>query len=781
MPMIAPARERYNQVRFACSCLQAVLGMLLVSLEGYGQKSSLPLGSWQVHVPYQQAKAVADTGNKVYVAAENGLFYYDKEFNATQAISKVDGLREQQVSTIGYDAATGTLVIAYANTQVDLLRGNTLYNISDIFRKTIPGEKKIHHIHVQDKLAYLSSSFGVVVLDLQKLEIKDTYSNLGPKGEVVNVKAAAILRDSIYLTTNMGVLAARRNGANLQDFHNWSALHNGLPAPDSLSGIAAFNQRLYLGTASQGLFVLRNNTWKPTAIGARILHLTPSESYLAIATSQHVLLLDRNGQLRTLAHQLLAQPQQAVVGAAGKVWVADKKNGLVRLDVDGTEATAFSPSGPYSGKSFRLYTYGGKVYVLSGGYNASYLDAGTRDGFFIHENGRWENFNQFLYPNPAAYIPARDLVAAAYNSVTDRTYFGSYGNGLLEWGGLGKAKLYNNSNGTLLSSLTPADHEYVRVTDVAVDATGNVWVVNRNQHPNAPGLHRLAPDNTWSSFMLPGVTDGSNLNLLVLDDNAYKWLSISGRRNTRSGLVVYDDVKNRVKPLTVGEGNGNLPDGTVYSMAKDRNGDIWVGTGSGIGVYYNPAFVFESQPYEAHLPIIDGRPLLHGQIVRAIAVDGANRKWIGTDNGLWLFSPDGDKLLKHFTAQTSPLPSDKVLSVAVEHQTGEVFVATEAGLASYRAGATVTEGKPDCATVFPNPVRRDYTGLVGVSGLPNNAQVRITDISGTLVYKTQATGGTLSWNARDYNGKRVKAGVYLVMSADVTGKQTCISKIAVLE
>nr|WP_255749800.1 T9SS type A sorting domain-containing protein [Pontibacter liquoris] len=154
---------------------------------------------------------------------------------------------------------------------------------------------------------------------------------------------------------------------------------------------------------------------------------------------------------------------------------------------------------------------------------------------------------------------------------------------------------------------------------------------------------------------------------------------------------------------------------------------------------------------------------------------------MGTDNGLWLFSPDGDELIRHFTTQNSPLPSDKVQSVTVEHQSGEVFVATDAGIASYRAEATITENPPACAYVFPNPVRRDYTGMVGVSGLPNNADVRITDITGTLVYKTHATGGTLAWDVRDYNGKRVKAGVYLVMSSDGKGGHACITKIAVLE
>ncbi|WP_162051537.1 type IX secretion system anionic LPS delivery protein PorZ [Pontibacter pamirensis] len=777
-----PIRNKPRQMqRMHWLCFLAVLGLLLHGLEGYGQ-SSMALGAWQVHVPYQQGKAVADAGDKVYVAADNGLFYYDKEFNTTETITKVDGLREQQISTIGYDAVTHTLVIAYANTQVDLLRENTIYNISDIFRKTVSGEKNINHIFIHNKLAYLSGSFGVVALDLQKREIKDTYSNLGPGGGAVQVQASAILRDSIYLATNLGLLAAH-TGANLQDFHNWSGLSDGLPTPETVTSLAAFNNRLYAGTAASGVYSLGGGNWQPAAVAPNtaINNITASNTYLTVATAVGVYLLDQQNNISHLTHQLLAQPQQAIAGADGLVWAADKTNGLVRLSINGSAAAAFAPDGPYSSNSFRVYTHAGKAYVLSGGYNESYQEAGIQDGFFVHENGEWTSYNQFLYPNPQEYVPAQDLVAARYNPVTDKMYFGSYGSGLLEWGGPGNALLYNNSNSTLLSHSPDAAASAVRITDIDVDAAGNVWVVNRHQLSGAPGLHVLRTDATWQAFAIPGIADGNNLELIQVDDYNQKWLSVSRRGNTSRGLVVFDETQNRVRQLTTGEGNGGLPDGAVYSMAKDLNGDIWVGTASGVGVFYNPGFVFETQPYDAHIPIIDRRPLLNGQIVRSIAVDGANRKWMGTDNGLWLFSPDGDAVLHHFTTQNSPLHSDKVLSVAVEHKTGEVFVATEAGVASYRAGATITEGEPECATVFPNPVRRDYTGLVGVSGLPNNADVRITDISGTLVYKTKALGGTLAWDARDYNGKRVKAGVYLVMSSDAEGGQTCISKIAVLE
>nr|WP_255531342.1 two-component regulator propeller domain-containing protein [Pontibacter sp. 172403-2] len=676
-----------------------------------------------------------------------------------------------------YDAGTETLVIAYKNTSIDLLRENEIISINDIYRKAVPGVKAINQIYTYNKLAYLSCSFGVVVLDLQQLEVRETYSNLGLGGEAVNVQATAIRRDSIFLATDKGILAAPLTGVNLQDFHSWRSVSRGLDTPGQVNSLAVFNQDLYAGTNTQGVYVLQELGWQPIPADAAVNSISASDNYLVITYANSVSLLDKAGHTIDLEPEVLKAPQEAIVGTDGQVWVADANEGLVKIDVNLGTATAFAPNGPYANDSFRLYAAKGKVYALSGGYNAHYQPQDSYNGFYVYADGLWQSFNKYTYPNPTDLAPAADIVDAVYNPVTGKLYFASYGSGLLEWSGPGNNKLYSDDNSPLLADET----ESVRLTDLAVDAEGNVWVVNRSRQPNAPGVYALQPDGTWTSFILPGVADGSNLEYILVDDNGRKWLSTAREQNARTGLVVFDEKENQVRYLSTGEGNGGLPDNAVYSMAKDLNGDIWVGTGKGVGVYYNPAYVFEEQVYDARIPIIDRRPLLDGQAVRSIAVDGANRKWMGTDKGLWLFSPDGDELIYHFTTENSPLPSDKVLSVAVEHRSGEVFVATEAGMASFRSDATTTEGKPECAVVFPNPVRRDYTGLVGISGLPNNADVRITDIAGMLVYKTRATGGTLAWNARDYNGRRVKAGVYLVMSASIDGKQTCISKIAVLE
>ncbi|WP_187262591.1 type IX secretion system anionic LPS delivery protein PorZ [Pontibacter beigongshangensis] len=768
--------------------LFVVLWLLSGSSTVHGQ-SRVAIGGWQLHVPYQQGRAVAQTPDKVYCATERGLFFYDKEFNAVQTLTKVDGLREQRISALRYDPGTETLVIAYNNTNIDLLRGNRIININDIFRKTITGEKEIYQIFIHNKMAYLSCSFGVVVLDLVRLEIRDTYSNLGPSGEMLRVNSTAVLRDSIFVASNMGVLAAKLTGTNLQDFNNWKSQSTGLPFQEAAVTLAVFNEKVVTGTRHHGLFRWHTGSWQhlPAPAFPHLGSLRAEGEYLIVSAGDGLLLLDKAWQPTVLKGPLMRNTYEALVSGDNTLWVADGSSGLVRASLAGTGAVAFAPNGPYSGNSFKMYVGNGAVYGLSGGYTESYVQRELYEGFFEYRQGEWQNYNSFLYPDTAVYPGGKDLVSAVYNPVTDKMYFGSFGNGLLEWNGLGKSKLYNGHNSTLVSANDNSNvidkTLYVRVTDLAVDREGVVWMTNRNHQTGQPSLHALYPDGRWEAFNMPGVPDASRFDQLLLDDYGNKWLSISRRVSAQTGLYVFNSETKERRLVSKGAGAGGLPDGYIYAMAKDMDGAIWIGTAAGVAVFYNtdPRTIFSNQTFDAYIPIFERRPLLDGQTVRAIAVDGANRKWMGTDNGLWLFSPDGEELIHHFTTQNSPLPSDKVLSVAVEHSSGEVFVATDAGIASYRAGATITEGNPDCATVFPNPVERHYSGMIGISGLPNNASVRITDVAGVLVHKTQATGGTVTWDARGYNGKRVKPGVYLVMSSDRDGTQACVSKIAVLE
>ncbi|NEM96671.1 type IX secretion system anionic LPS delivery protein PorZ [Pontibacter burrus] len=746
-----------------------LLLLLFGALQAFVSMAQVPVGAWQQHVPYRQGKAVTIAGDKIYTVVDQGLFYYDKEFNPTKALTKSDGLREQQISALGYDAQSKTLVIAYGNTYVDLLQGNSIHTISDIFRKNLPGEKKINHIYTANRTAYLSTTFGVVVLDIARKEIRDTYSNLGPNGEQLNILASTIHDGHLYLATTIGVLKGKLNGPNLQDFRNWQNVTGTLP--QTIATIATFNGAVYAGTAT-GLYRLNGTSWQPTTIAQPIQTLQPTIDYLTISTPTSVLLLNNTGTIVELSDELLQVPKDAVADGA-IVWVADAQAGLIQKTINGA-ATIVTPSGPYAGDAFSLKAEAGKLFAFGGNYNENYSPAGNSNGFSVYENYSWQSYNRYTDTNfPDA---VQDIVDGVYDAGTGKLYLASLKNGLIVWDGENYTN-YNSSNSPLQSALS--NPENTPVTSIARDLDGTIWLVNPSRRAMVPSLFSLSPDGELRGYSLNSIADGTAIEQVLIDDNGYKWLTSSKPNN--AGVIVYDEKQQRTKRLSTGSGAGNLPGGAVYSLAKDQNGDIWVGTNRGVAVFYNPFSVFESQSYDAHLPIIDRRPLLEGQRVLSIAIDGANRKWVGTDNGLWLFGPDGDELVHHFTTQNSPLPSNNVHSVAVEHKTGNVFVATAAGIASYRAGVTITEDTPDCAIVFPNPVRKEFTGLVAISNLPNNAEVSITDISGKLIYKTRATGGTATWNVRDYNGKRAKAGVYLVLSSDADGKQTCISKIAVLQ
>ena len=225
----------------------------------------------------------------------------------------------------------------------------------------------------------------------------------------------------------------------------------------------------------------------------------------------------------------------------------------------------------------------------------------------------------------------------------------------------------------------------------------------------------------------------------------------------------------------------------VYCLAEDQEGNIWLGTDQGPLVYYNPDKVFEEEikAYRIKIPRNDGSGLadlvLFTESISSIAVDGANRKWLGTaSSGAYLLSPDGTKRLRNHNEQNSPILSNNVAGVAVDNKTGDVWFVTSLGIISVRGDAT--EGNEEFSGVysFPNPVREDFEGNVTVTGLMKDTQIRITDISGNLVYETVSDGGQASWDLKTYNGRRVATGVYLVFCASSNGSQTAVTKILVI-
>jgi hypothetical protein len=218
---------------------------------------------------------------------------------------------------------------------------------------------------------------------------------------------------------------------------------------------------------------------------------------------------------------------------------------------------------------------------------------------------------------------------------------------------------------------------------------------------------------------------------------------------------------------------------------EDKDGNIWVGTNQGPVEFFNVSQIFDEVEVLGHQPVIprnDGSNLadflLSTEKINDIFIDGANQKWFATEkSGVFLISPDGLKEIHHFTEANSPLFSDNVVTLAVKDETGEVFFGTDKGIVSFKGQAT--EGGDDFGNVYvyPNPVRENYEGDITVTGLASNVNVKITDISGNLVFETTALGGQAIWNGRNFYGERVHTGVYLIFCTNEDGSKTHITKL----
>ena len=786
-------------------CLLGVAGLLLSAGLARAQ-GPVGYGDWQLHVPTRRPLRLADAGDRLYVATENAFYFLDKRQNTTQVLSRRDGLNDVRVTALAYDSVSRQTVIAYANANIDILRPNgSVRNLSDVLRKPIQGTKEFNQITISGTKAYMASSFGIVVLDLVKLEIGDTYGNIGPGGTAVAVHEVAVANGAIVAATSVGLLRAPLT-ANLVDFRSWT-LYQPVPLGSAAQRVyrvvAAYAGQLYAGVEGAGSAVYRFvpgaagsvGSWQqvPGTYTRQFRTLRANVSGLYITDDEYgVRRLDRNGVVTTVVRPTPGTfTTDAVRARDGSYYVANYDLGLQWVRA-GQPTEVFEANGPETGNAFGLLAdaRSNKVNVFTGGYSERYFPLGRRGGFYEYEGGQWTNVTSTKLP--AADFPNPANVVRGARTPDGTLYVASFGGGLLEWKGPGQFRQFTSTAASAPGSpiLPYAAVGNDRVSDVAANADGKLYVANPHGAPNTSGLYEFTPSaNTWRT--IPWVPNFENLDRITLDDQGLVWATVARKPNNpaiptqaEGGLFVVDPSPTATERPRFFSKSAGLPDNQLYEVVRDRRGYIWAATIKGVAVFNDPRGPFDPKA-EFILPLVPNSkgelfPVLFSEAVRTIAVDGADRKWFGTDNGLWLFSPDANEALQHFTKENSPLPSNRIVDVKVNDKTGEVWVATDAGVVAYRGSATITEGDPKCTAVFPNPVRPDFAGTVGITGLANNGLVKITDVAGHLVYATKATGGAVVWNLTTPDGQRVRSGVYLVLSSDADGKNGCISKIAVL-
>ncbi len=748
---------------------------------GFAQNPIPPIGQWREHLNYQQTLQVVK-GDMLYCATATNLFSVDADQDITR-YSKVTGLNDMGVQCIGWDTNSQQLLIAYTNSNLDVLKGNTVKNIGDIKRSTITGNKTINHIFCSQGFAYLSTGLGVIVVNLTKYEIRDTWF-IGNNGGQVSVNGFCSDGSFYYAATEEGLKTISINHPDISNYTNWQNLSgsNGLSAGSVANTVFVNNKTV--AQKNDSLFIRNGNSWSVLYTDAAwpITNISSSENKISVcqrtaAGNARVIILNTSGIIeKTIAQSgIISFPKSALLDN-GISWVADQFGGLSKFS---NSVERFIPNGPLGSADGDMAFHDRSLFVAAGSVNNAWNYQYNRNGVYSYKEDLW---NYKGYFNTPALDSVLDFISLAIDPVNGSVWAGSYGGGLVNFKESVQPTIYKKNN----SSLQPAigDPTSYRVSGLAFDQKNQLWVSN---YGAAQNLHVRKTDGAWKAFSIPFPHLENAVSQIVADDLDQLWI-VSPKDN---GLFCYNygqSVDNtnddRWKFYRQGVGNGNLPSNNVLCILKEKNGFIWVGTDKGIGIIQCNADVFGPQSCDALLPVVQQDRftglLFKDEIVQCMAVDGANRKWIGTKNGVWLISPDGEKIIYRFTEENSPLLSNDVKKIAVDPVTGEVFMASFNGICSFRSTATEGGSTHQNILVFPNPVPPGYNGTIAIRGLADNSLVKITELNGRLVYQGRSLGGQAIWNGRNYKGDKVASGIYLVIARNDKGSETVVTKIVIV-
>ena len=502
-------------------------------------------------------------------------------------------------------------------------------------------------------------------------------------------------------------------------------------------------------------------------------------------------LLDKNRWQRVGGYAALTDDRLNVRDASTGLWWTRNDAGLLAcytLATDGTrtyKTEGVLPEGPASNHFYRLYMHGGKLYSVAG-FWAQENNAGYPGEVHVWNGQNWSEFEQ-----PTSQMIGHDyidLLCMDFDPKKEGHVMVGAKGGVYEFQDGKFIKHYGRQNSVLESGVN--SDNYTIVSTLKYTDNGDLWVLN--SMVDNPIWKIEHGSGNWVNYPHLEMSTPAKYNLVSLLQSRYNknimWFANNYYMENR--LYAYDFVNDKL----VGHGpNFTNEDGTVitpvmvYALAEDLDGNVWIASSNGPfyissadAIAGNDAFIQHKVPRNDGTNLADY--LLSDVKTRCIAVDGANRKWMGTENGVFLISSDCNTLLQHFTTENSPLPSNTVYDICIDNNSNIVYFATERGLCSYASDATQPseEMTKDNVYAYPNPVTPEYTGKITIVGLSFNADVKIVTSNGALVNQGRSTGGSYQWDVRDLKGKRVASGVYMVQAATETGDKGVVCRIAVV-
>ena len=663
-------------------------------------KSIAPLwaqtGTWKTYMAYQNIQQIQAAGDEIFVMASNNLYAYNKQDQSIRTFDKTKGLTDTDISFIKWCPQAKRLVIIYSNSNIDLMDVNgNVSNVSDLYSKSMTGDKTINNIYIYEQYAYLCCGFGIVKLNVKDAEISESYI-FGFRIDYV-----AVQNDYIYFKNRWGHIYKGKLTDNLIDIAQWSLAYFNLPSFENDNS----DYEKYYETVSK-----------------------------------------------------------------------------------------LKPGGPKNNHFGFMRFKHGRLYTCGGGYSAA-KEMDVPGVIQILHNDEWT-----IYPDTIDKITGwlyKDILSIdADPNDPDHVFVGGR-TGLYEFRNAQFVKAYNVDNSPLASAVSETDRyyrAYVLIEGLLYDDNGKLWVLNCNNRA-FKSLFEFNPKNEqWTDHHNKLLENGSkSLKALLApfqDSRGYIWF-VNAHWEVPSVYCYDPETKQMVNYFRdlVNQDGSTISSYCPYAIDEDLEGNIWIATNVGPFVVEKDNITTQgTNVTQIKVPRNDGTNyadyLLSGVVTYCMAIDGGGRKWFGTlGNGVYVISADNMTQVEHFTTSNSSILSNNVESIAINQTTGEVFFGTDKGLCSYMSDASTsnTEMTKETVYAYPNPVTPDYTGLITITGLSFNADVKILSASGKLIAQGRSNGGTFTWNGCDKDGNRVGSGVYMVATATKDGNKGTVCKIAIVK
>lgn len=747
--------------------------------------------SWTMYLSYHNNTSNVPADGLVYSLCDGNLFSYDPADTEVRLLSKLDGLNGTDIALMGYARASATLVLVYSDGNIDLLTSSgQVVNIPQLKNAT-DGSLTLNDLVINGQWATLATGTSIVLIDVQKQEIKGVFAFDH------NYRTACVFDGQLFGAYDATIRHCPLSG-NPSDESQWQEAYS-----TYAQRFVPFAGRLYYTTTSGTMVLSPANT-----LGGFPLERLDRNYYttayadatrLVLSNATTVALVEANSPMQEATYAAPATWTALTRSSDGTLWASEGERGLQAYKLSGGSLTASGyPVGGYGPRRdlCNFMRYEGERLLIAGGYMDPFDVQHYPGTLMAYENGAWTTFQEDGIAEQTG-VAYRDMLSIAQDPADAAHHFAASNTGLYEFRNYRFQQYYSYENAPLQSAVR-GDKRYIRLDGVLYSPEGDLYVLNSAADTVVWTLRQGS--GAWVGIPVEPLKQAPTLERALLDTGGRLW--ITERRtvsymqagvccldfggtpaNTADDVVRYRYAATNEDGTTVDLGN------PVYALAQDQQDRIWIGSATGCYVVEDPAAWFDADftLTQPKVPRNDGTNyadyLLSGVPVSAIAVDGADRKWLGTmGSGLYLVSEDGTQILQHFTAASSPLLSDNVQSLAVNLATGEVMVGTDVGLCSYRGDATapLTTLSLDNLRIYPNPVRTDADSKVTISGLTQDADVKIVTVGGQCVAGGTSTGGTFVWDVTGPGGRRVAPGIYYIQICTADAKKGIVGKVAVI-